>query len=116
MGRDPIHNRKVNCELSTKSGKLAPKTKYQTAARKFRQLKILVLWLQKQPRFGNYCYYGCYCLPEGAHDLSGGGYGEPVDMIDRYFLLTLTILNEIFAISQKKVDKEKFIKPCIQRT
>jgi len=83
MGRDPIHNRKVNCELSTKSGKLAPKTKYQTAARKFRQLKILVLWLQKQPRFGNYCYYGCYCLPEGAHDLSGGGYGEPVDMIDR---------------------------------
>jgi len=83
LGRDPIHNKKVNCEYQTKSGKLAPKTRYQTPARKFRHLKILVLWLQKQPRFGNYCYYGCYCLPEGSHDLGGGGYGEPVDMIDR---------------------------------
>jgi len=82
-GRDPVHNKKVNCEYQTKSGKLAPKTRYQTPARKFRHLKILVLWLQKNPRFGNYCYYGCHCLPEGAHDLGGGGYGEPVDMVDR---------------------------------
>lgn len=82
-GRDPVHNRKVNCEYQTKSGKLAPKTRYQTQARKFRHLKILVLWLQKNPRFGNYCYYGCHCLPEGAHHLGGQNYGEPVDMIDR---------------------------------
>ena len=109
MGRDPIHNRKVNCELSTKSGKLAPKTKYQTAARKFRQLKILVLWLQKQPRFGNYCYYGCYCLPEGAHDLSGGGYGEPVDMIDRYFFNKFDnfLMKFLLFVSQKKVNMKK---------
>jgi len=83
LGRDPIFNKKVHCSLNEKSGKLAPKTRYNTAARKFRHLKILVLWLQKDPRFGNYCYYGCHCLPEGAHNLSGGGYGEPVDMIDR---------------------------------
>ena len=35
--------------------------------RKFRNLKILVLWMQESKRFGRYCYYGCYCLPEGSH-------------------------------------------------
>jgi len=83
LGRDPIHNKKIDCTYQTKSGRPAPKTRYNTGPRKFRHLKILVLWLQKQPRFGNYCYYGCYCLPEGAHHLGGGGYGEPVDMVDR---------------------------------
>ena len=33
--------------------------------RKFRNLKVLVLWLQIADQFGRYCYYGCYCLPEG---------------------------------------------------
>ena len=33
--------------------------------RKFRNLKVLVLWLQLADQFGRYCYYGCYCLPEG---------------------------------------------------
>ena len=33
--------------------------------RKFRNLKVLVLWLQIANEFGRYCYYGCYCLPEG---------------------------------------------------
>jgi len=28
--------------------------------RKFRQLKIVVLWLQQEQKFGRYCYYGCY--------------------------------------------------------
>ena len=81
-GRDP-NGKKVQCD-QTRSGSLAPRTRYQTGARKFRQLKILVLWLQQEQKFGRYCYYGCYCLPEGAHDLSGGGYGEPVDGVDRY--------------------------------
>lgn len=80
-GRDP-NGKKVQCD-QTRSGSLAPRTRYQTGARKFRQLKILVLWLQQEQKFGRYCYYGCYCLPEGAHDLSGGGYGEPVDGVDR---------------------------------
>ena len=30
--------------------------------RRFQQLKTLALWLQREPRFGKYCYYGCYCL------------------------------------------------------
>ena len=51
--------------------------------RKFRNLKILVLHLQQEQKFGRYCYYGCYCLPEGSHDIASGGYGKPVDNIDR---------------------------------
>merc|ERR1712203_937879 len=51
--------------------------------RKFRQLKIVVLWLQQEQKFGRYCYYGCYCLPEGSHDIAQGGYGKPQDNIDR---------------------------------
>ena len=51
--------------------------------RKFRNLKILVLWLQKEQKFGRYCYYGCYCLPEGSHNIAAGGYGTPVDNIDK---------------------------------
>lgn len=51
--------------------------------RKFRQLKIVVLWLQKEQKFGRYCYYGCYCLPEGSHNIAAGGYGKPLDPIDR---------------------------------
>ena len=52
-------------------------------ARKFRNMKILVLWLQEAKKFGRYCYYGCYCLPEGSHNIAMGGYGKPVDNIDR---------------------------------
>merc|ERR1712037_111477 len=51
--------------------------------RKFRQLKIIVLWLQQEKKFGRYCYYGCYCLPEGSHNIASGGYGRPMDNIDR---------------------------------
>ena len=51
--------------------------------RKFRQLKIIVLYLQKSQQFGRYCYYGCYCLPEGSHNIAAGGYGRPKDAIDR---------------------------------
>merc|ERR1712228_782300 len=50
---------------------------------KFRQLKIVVLWLQQEQKFGRYCFYGCYCLPEGSHDIASGGYGKPLDPIDK---------------------------------
>lgn len=50
--------------------------------KKFRNLKILVIWLQKDGKFGKYCYYGCHCLPEGSHDIAQGGYGTPKDEID----------------------------------
>jgi len=51
--------------------------------RKFRNLKILVLFLQAEKKFGKYCYYGCHCLPEGSHDLAQGGFGVPKDNIDK---------------------------------
>jgi hypothetical protein len=51
--------------------------------RKFRQMKILVLWLQNSKKFGRYCFYGCYCLPEGSHNIAAGGYGKPQDSIDK---------------------------------
>lgn len=55
----------------------------EVEVRKFRQLKIVVLWLQTEQKFGKYCYYGCYCLPEGSHNIAAGGYGKPLDDIDR---------------------------------
>lgn len=52
-------------------------------ARKLRQLKILVLFLQKNKlEFGRYCYYGCHCLPDkkfhGKYDYGG----KVLDKID----------------------------------
>ena len=57
-------------------------TPTEVEMRKFRNLKILVLWLQKEQKFGRYCYYGCHCLPEGSHNIAQGGYGKPKDNID----------------------------------
>ena len=56
-----------------------------TPARKMKQLKIVVLWLQKstEQEFGKFCYYGCHCMPEGRHNLIGKNWGLPVDDIDR---------------------------------
>jgi len=59
------------------------RTASEIQVRKFRHLKLLVLHLQEEQKFGRYCYYGCYCLPEGSHDISTGGYGKPLDNIDR---------------------------------
>ena len=28
-------------------------------------------------------HYSCFCLPEGSHNIAAGGYGVPVDNIDR---------------------------------
>jgi len=54
--------------------------------RRFQQLKTLALWLQREPRFGKYCYYGCYCL-DWIHRLEDpenvpAGKGTPVDSVD----------------------------------
>lgn len=79
---DPVFpDIKVKCDRTRSTPK--PKIKYMTPARKFKQLKLMVLWLQREQQFGRYCYYGCHCLPEGNHNLLGGGYGVPVDPIDR---------------------------------
>lgn len=49
---------------------------------RFIQLKFTIKFLQQTKQFLRYCYYGCWCLPNGASDL-GVGTGPPVDDIDR---------------------------------
>lgn len=49
---------------------------------RFLQLKFTIKFLQQTKNFLRYCYYGCWCLPNGASDL-GVGTGPPVDDIDR---------------------------------
>jgi len=51
-------------------------------ARKLKQLKMLVLWLQPEHRFARYCYYGCWCLPDTDHADFTPRFGKPVDEID----------------------------------
>jgi hypothetical protein len=51
--------------------------------RRFKNLKAMVMTLQPASVtvFGRYCYYGCWCLPQGQHNLASG-YGSPVDAVD----------------------------------
>jgi len=51
--------------------------------KRFKNLKAMVMSLQpnKELVFGRFCYYGCWCLPNGQHNLAAG-YGVPVDPID----------------------------------
>lgn len=51
--------------------------------RTFRRLKIAVLFLQNQPKFGRYSHYGCYCLPDGDVNIAKAGYGKPMDDLDK---------------------------------
>lgn len=54
--------------------------------RRFKALKNTVLWLSADPRFGKYCYYGCYCLA-ALHDSEGElkpkQKGTPIDGVDQ---------------------------------
>lgn len=51
--------------------------------KRFVELKQLVAWLQpKDKRISRYCFYGCWCLPEGAHSFVAGE-GRPVDAVDK---------------------------------
>jgi len=55
----------------------------QGQLKRFVELKQLVSWMQpKDKRISRYCFYGCWCLPEGAHSFIGGE-GHPVDLVDR---------------------------------
>merc|ERR1712019_99022 len=51
--------------------------------RRFKNLKAMVMSMQpaEVTVFGRYCYYGCWCLPQGQHNLASG-YGQPVDPVD----------------------------------
>lgn len=55
----------------------------QAQLKRFVELKQLVSWLQpKDKRISRYCFYGCWCLPEGAHSFVAGE-GRPVDLVDK---------------------------------
>lgn len=49
---------------------------------RYMQLKYSILFLQQYRYLGKYCFYGCWCLPNGVGDI-GSGQGQPVDNIDR---------------------------------
>jgi len=84
QGYDPRNPElKVECQISRSGRAQLSSYKYLTPARKMKQLKIVVLWLQKTQEFGKFCYYGCHCMPEGRHNLIGKNWGLPVDDIDR---------------------------------
>ena len=61
---------------------------------RYLQLKYSILFLQRQKFIGKYCFYGCWCLPNGAGDL-GAGTGPPVDNIDKrsFIIFDLCIFN-----------------------
>jgi hypothetical protein len=55
----------------------------QDMMKRFVELKQLVSWMQpKDKRISRYCFYGCWCLPDGAHSFVAGE-GHPVDLVDR---------------------------------
>ena len=44
-------------------------------------MKIVILFMQKNKFLGKYCFYGCWCFPRGSGN--NGGFGQPVDNIDK---------------------------------
>lgn len=50
--------------------------------RKFKTLKLMIMYLQTLPLFGKFCYYGCYCFPNVGEDFTVGR-GTPVDEVDK---------------------------------
>lgn len=48
---------------------------------KFTKLMEMIMYLQYEPVFGKYCFYGCWCMPTGANEITKT-WGQPVDEID----------------------------------
>merc|ERR1711881_828214 len=74
----------IERERLTRGGNVSELAQQTLAAMKrFADLKKLVSWLQpKDKRISRYCFYGCWCLPEGAHGFVAGT-GRPVDLVDK---------------------------------
>ena len=41
----------------------------------------MIMYLQYEPVFSKYCFYGCWCMPAGGADITKT-WGQPVDEID----------------------------------
>lgn len=78
------------------------KAKGSSNARKFFTVKQMIMYFQKTPLFGKFGYYGCWCFPDGPHDMSAG-YGVPVDGIDR----TCKKLNQCYRCASMKFGKSE---------
>ena len=51
--------------------------------RKFKLMKNMIVYLQKVPLFGKFCFYGCYCFAKGPKNLLvDAGNGKPLDNAD----------------------------------
>jgi len=51
--------------------------------RKFKLMKNFIVYLQKVPLFGKFCFYGCYCFAKGPKNLLvDAGNGKPLDNAD----------------------------------
>ena len=48
---------------------------------KFTKLMQMIMYLQFEPVFSKYCFYGCWCMPAGGADITKT-WGQPVDEID----------------------------------
>jgi len=48
---------------------------------KFTKLMEMIMYLQYEPVFSKYCFYGCWCMPSGGADINRV-WGQPVDEID----------------------------------
>merc|ERR1712176_517514 len=51
--------------------------------RKFKLVKNMIVYLQRIPLFGKFCFYGCYCFASGPFKLlENAGNGQPMDKAD----------------------------------
>jgi hypothetical protein len=51
--------------------------------RKFKLMKNMIVYLQRIPLFGKFCFYGCYCFAKGPKELLiDAGNGKPMDGAD----------------------------------
>lgn len=50
---------------------------------KFKLMKNMIVYLQRIPLFGKFCFYGCYCFAKGPKELLiDAGNGKPMDGAD----------------------------------
>jgi hypothetical protein len=80
---EPVVDEEGNPVMETPSTELNVLAGQSNLLKRFVELKQLVSWMQpKDKRISRYCFYGCWCLPDGAHSFVAGE-GHPVDLVDR---------------------------------
>lgn len=105
-------------EIPIDNEQLASASDSMDGLKRFVELKQLVSWMQpKDKRISRYCFYGCWCLPEGAHSFVSGE-GRPVDLVDKacqYLWFCYTCAKEEFSIQITGTTKFKECVPDKQK-